>query len=171
MRRFAIRVVGDEVKERHPPHLALMLLPQTKIIGVLLAVVDIELYRANTVRTIANYRGGNKLPTQRLAEEKGGMLAFVERAIREVPQRCLTPSGFINPKHGYLLAYIQQRQKGVVRAPGNETTLEDVATPQDLTEIRRRMGLQGGLEKRSRTRKSFFCHGCDPYCTVASASA
>ena len=134
-------------------------------------MVDKELHRADAVGTIANHGRGHELPTQRLAEEKGGTLAFVERAIRKVPQRCLTTPGFIDPEHGCLLFDIHQRQKGVVRAPGNETTLEDMATPQDLTELCRRMGLQGGLEKRSRTRKSFFCHGCDPYCTVASASA
>src|SRR5215510_11993992 len=112
-------------------------------------MVDVELYRANSVRTIANHGWRHELPTQRLAEEKGGTLAFVERAIREVPQRRLTTPGLIDSEHGCLLAHIQQRQKGIVRAPGNETTLEDMAAPQDLTEICRRMGLQGGLEKRS----------------------
>src|SRR5262249_17580167 len=116
-------------------------------------------------------RGRNELPTQRLAEEKGGTLAFVKRAIRKVPQRRLATPGFVDSQHGYLLAYIQQRQKGVVRAPGNETTLQDIAAPQDVAEICRRMSLQGGLEKRSRTRKSFFCHVCDLYRAAASASA
>src|SRR5918911_4616994 len=133
--------------------------------------MDKQLHRADAVGTIANHRGGNELPTQRLTEEKGGTLAFIERAVREIPQRRLTTPGFIDPEHGCLLADIQQRQEGVVRAPGDETTLEDMAAPQDLTEIVRRMGLQGGLEKRSRTGKAFFCHCCDSYGTAASASA
>src|SRR5262249_24338795 len=133
--------------------------------------MDKQLHRANAVGTIANHRRGNEMPTQRLTEEKGGTLAFIERAIRKIPQRRLATPGFIDPQHRGLLTYLHQRQKGVVRAPGNETTLENMAAPQDLTEICRRMGLQGGLEKRSLTGKAFFCHCCDSYGAATSASA
>jgi hypothetical protein len=75
------------------------------------------------------------VPAQGFTEEKGGLLAFIERTIREIPQRCLTTTRFIDAEHGYPLTNVYRGKKCIIRSPGNQTTLEDMATTQEVTEI------------------------------------
>src|SRR5215475_12272565 len=113
-------------------------------------MMDIELHRTDAIRSVANHRGRDELPAQSFTEDKGGALAFIERAIGKVPQRRLTTTGFIDAQHGPTLPDVDGSNKRVIRSPRNQATLEHMATPQELTESVCGVGFQGGLEKRSR---------------------
>src|SRR5262245_48328258 len=122
MTSFAIGIVRDQVEKCHFFDFILMLLSQTKIIGIFLAVVDVELHRPDPIRPIAKHRGRDELPAQDFTEEKGSPLASIERAIREIPQRCLTTTRFIDAEHGYPLPNVYSGEKCVIRSPGNQAT-------------------------------------------------
>src|SRR6266566_1508857 len=105
--------------------------------------MDIELHRTDPIRPVTNDRGRDELPAQSFTEDKGSALAFIERAIGKIPQWRLTTTGFIDAQHGHTLPDVYSGEKRVIRSPGNQTTLDDMATPQELTELVCRMGLQG----------------------------
>ena len=70
MTGFAVGIIRNQIKKRYLFDFILMLLAQTKIISILLAVVDVELHRSDTIRSIANHRGRNELPAQDFTERK-----------------------------------------------------------------------------------------------------
>src|SRR6476469_9571681 len=86
---------------------------------------DVALDGADAMRTVTDNSFGDKAPAQRAAEQERGVLALVERAGREIPERRLAGARLVDTDLVVAGArwIAQHDRKGVIGTPRHQLTL------------------------------------------------